>query len=110
MAEVHPLSEFKGDPERWRSAPVVPLADKEKVRHIVRLQLATEPESPNWVVRYCWGLDREGNPVSVDLGVDKLPREGRGAWTGALIEVFKSNGRWPKAMKLFEPGTIAKVW
>lgn len=110
MVEVHPLSEFKGDPRMWEDAPVVPLGDKEKVRHIVRLQLATEPDSKVWKVVYCWGVDRQENPVSVDLGVKELPREGRGAWTSALIEVCKRNGRYAKAMKLFDPAVIAKAW
>lgn len=111
MAEVHPITEFGMErAKQWVSAPVVPLADKEKVRHIVRLQLATEAGWDHWVIGYCWGVDRNDNPVVVELGIDRLPRGERGAWSSALIKYFSSQGRYAKAMKVFEPGVIAKQW
>lgn len=112
MAETSPIGEFNEQQlvERYQTAPLVELSDKDAVRHIVRLRLLTGPGEPYWEVSYCWGIDAKGEPVRVNLPVTLLPRQGRGAWSMALIKCFKDEGRWAKAMKLFEPGVISKVW
>lgn len=92
----------------YRTAPLVPLSDKERVRHLVRVRLLTGPGDPVWDISYVWALGKDRkNPVRVDMPGWQLPREGM---TWALYRMFTEAGRYAKIMGLSEPGVISKVW
>lgn len=101
LADIDPDLHSKVDHSR-----VVPLADKE-LRDIVRLRLLTSPGCPVWDVSYCYGRMRDGSLVRVELPRYQLPRQG---FNGALINMFKDEGRFGKLMKLWEPGVLSKLW
>lgn len=91
----------------FRAAPLVPLSDR-RVRHIVRLRLLTGPGDPVWDLSYAWGTGTGGvEKFRVDLGRHQFPRKGL---TYALIQTFADARRFGKAMGLFDPGVISKVW
>lgn len=110
--EVNGLSEVMSEAEaqEYRSAPLVPLADRDAVHKITRLRLITSPGAPVWDISYVWGVSRDGKKVRVDMPEWQLPRQGRGAWSSALLAMFQEQGRFAKAMGLWKPGVVSKLW
>lgn len=90
----------------YRSAPLAPLSDKERVRHLVRVRLLTSPGCPVWDISYVWATGREG-PVRVVMPDWQLPREGM---MRALVKMFESQKRYAKIMDLWAPDVLSKVW
>lgn len=107
--ETESLDDFGHDlAAEFRSAPLVPLSDKIRVRHLVRVRLLTDPGCPVWDISYVWALgEGHKNPVRVDMPHHQLPRQGM---TRALVEMFTQEKRHAKSMGLFEPGVMSKLW
>lgn len=84
----------------------VKLGDK-TLRRIVNLHLVTHRGAEEWQIKQCFGDVSNGGLVKVELPSWSLPRKG---CTGALIEMFKSEGRYAKVMNVFDEGVISKTW
>lgn len=84
-----------------------PLADK-MVRRIVNMHVETRPGQDEWVIKQCLGeLSGGTEQVWVILPTDRLPRAG---FNPALFALFSGQGRFAKAMNLFQPGVLSKKW
>lgn len=86
--------------------PTHPLSDKQ-VRRITNLHLVTRPGQEFWRVEHCVGELSGGAPTLIDLPVKRLPRQG---FTVAMIEMFKSQGRFGPIMGIKNPGVLTKEW
>lgn len=86
--------------------PTHPLCDK-RVRRITNLHVVTKPGQDWWRVEQCIGELSGGAPTLIELPVTKLPRRG---FAGALVEMFKSQGRFGPIMGIKNPGVLTKVW
>lgn len=90
----------------FRDAPLVPLADRSRVRHLQRIVLTTKPGQQFWRIEHVWATGHEG-PVRVDMPAWELPREGA---TWALYGLFKQAKRYAKIMGIGDDGVMAKTW
>lgn len=90
----------------FRDAPLVPLSDKQRVRHLQRVVLTTKPGQQFWRIEYAWATGSDG-PVRVDMGATELPRENM---TWELYRLFTQVKRYAKIMGIADDGVLIKTW
>lgn len=90
----------------FRDAPLVPLSDRLRVRHLQRVRLETKPGRATWTIVEVWATGHEG-PVRVDMPAWELPRENM---TWELYRLFTQVKRYAKIMGIADDGVLVKTW
>jgi len=105
VVEINPITdEFK----RIREAAdeTVDLGDPRLAR-ITRLRLVTDPGFPMWDLSYCYGRLKDGTDVRVQLPQWQFSKRNL---NGDLIAMCKEAGVFGKALGIFDPEVVSKLY
>lgn len=81
--------------------------DDPRLVRITRLRLVTDPGFPLWDVSYVYGRLADGTDVRVQLPVHQFSKRNLNR---ELIEMCKAAGKYGKAMGIFDPLVVSKLY
>jgi hypothetical protein len=77
-----------------------------ELAEVTVLRLIGDYSTPEWGVSFCHGVLKNGEPCTVQLPFDRLPKRGL---KGAIIKEARKAGVFAKGIGLLDEGTYSKV-